>query len=89
MPIDQTDFATTWGREFATSIADVVRASGQDGYEAYVVAFGTGPTLSSLQRLAPEQITQLRDAARTVLETPAIEDEHMAEAVRWTIEHYS
>lgn len=31
MPIDQTDFATTWGREFAESVADVVRASGQDG----------------------------------------------------------
>jgi hypothetical protein len=89
MPIDQTDFATTWGREFAESVADVARASGQDGYEAYVVAFGTGPTLSSLQRLTPEQIIQLRDAARTVLETPAIEDKHIEEAVRWTIGHYS
>lgn len=53
------------------------------------MAFGTGPTLSSLQQLTPAQIVQLRDAARTVLETSAIEGEHRAEAVRWTIEHYS
>ena len=89
MPIDQTDFATTWGREFASSIADVIRASAQDGYESHVVAFGAGPTLSSLRRLTAEQIVQLRDAARAVLETSAIEDEHMREAVQRTIENYA
>jgi hypothetical protein len=39
--------------------------------------------------LTAEQIVQLRNAARAVLETSAIEEEHMQEAVQRTIEQYS
>jgi hypothetical protein len=89
MDIDQTDFLTTWGREFSSAVDDVATASGQDAYEVYIVAFGVPAQLDHLQRLTAHEICLLRDAAREVLEAPAIDTAHMEEAVRRTIAQYA
>ena len=88
MHVDQTDFLATWGREFADAVGEVAEACAQDAYEAYIAAFGVAPTFSLLQQFIPDQVSQLRDAAREVLETRAIEDRHVEEAVGRTVAHY-
>ena len=85
--MNESDFLTTFGREFAISLAGIVEAAGQDAYEAYIVAFRCPPTLIALRGLTEDQIRQLRDGARQVLEAPTIEIEHMQEAVERTIWH--
>jgi hypothetical protein len=87
MPIDPILFLTSWGREFADSVADIAAASGQDGYEVYYDALGAAPDLPSLQGITNEQVMLLRDAVREVLESPAIEASHIEQAIRRTLWH--
>ena len=85
--MNETDFLTTFGREFASSLGAVVEAAGQDAYEAYSVAFGCAPSLIALRGLSKDELVRLRDAARQLLEAPTVEIEHVQEAVERTIWH--
>jgi hypothetical protein len=81
----EDDIIATWGREFAIAIDDIAQANRQDGYEVYHAVFGKAPMLDTLRNLTEAQLGALRDAARTIMETDAIDATHVAEAVKATI----
>lgn len=60
----------------------------QDGYEAFVRAFGAEevtPASVHAAQVSEEQLTRLRDAARALTESDQINIDHMREVVRRTL----
>jgi hypothetical protein len=90
--VDQRDFLTTLGREFATvleSEAGITGRSIHDCYDALIEALGTLPTAKVLRSLRPKQRSQIANAMNAYFETTAVLPSHVERAVAATLWHWS
>ena len=88
---NRRDLDVTWGREFCEALGGKAGVcSTQDGYEAWVVAFGRQTfDIGFMRQLTADQLRQLRDAARQIFEIANIETVDMQKAIEATIWHFS
>jgi hypothetical protein len=90
--VDQRDFLTTLGREFAMvleSEAGITGASIHDCYDAVADALGAWPTRASLRSLPANQVAHLAKALNARFETTTVQPSHIESAVAATLWHWT
>ncbi len=85
-----TDFWTTWGREFCEAMRPLApSATGQDGYEVAALALGGTPTRRDLLGVDEAELQRMAEAAAEVLELETVDIDLIRKAVEATRLHWS
>ena len=85
----QEDLVVTWGREFCEALGYPDGVAYQDAYEVHWRAFRRRPEVAFFQAMGGAEYAALAQAARNLLESDAIGDDQMREAVKATLWHWT